>query len=226
MSIRVGSGLWDVVRRMYGLVGQGGGSPSTYLADGIINQTVDLNPAVRRGLAPISSEGWFYGAIQTNLTMASPTRITTVNPYQSGAEIPPWTDPIPQGLEVWLEGAWAELSVGGGAATSDFAFGVLWIDAQAQDQGFGENSTGGLTATLDIPIARFDAATNGSGTNAAWTVDDLGRIYQPLGIRLRRDRNLSLRASANNLQVGETMDVTCGLLLGLMPIGLGSDVAK
>lgn len=216
MTKRVESALYDLIDRVYGLTGTGGGTDETFLQDGVISQVVGLNHPIRRARVPIGSEGWFYGLLQ-NAHPGAGALSADVTPYASVNAIAPFQTPLPQDLEIWLHGV-ACLRTSGTGALDRAMLELLPTSAM---QAFGENNAGGgVVATSPIPLVRWDQIDATLATEVLIT--EQGEVWAPLNVRLRRGTTLVFRSSVNT--AAATLRVI--LLLGVFPISLGSDVAK
>ena len=80
----------------------GAGSPITELADGIVDQALDVGPSVRRGRTQAATEG-IYIAELVNVHAAADSRTATLVPFlPTTTAIAPYPSPMDTRFDVWL----------------------------------------------------------------------------------------------------------------------------
>lgn len=209
---RITSQALDLVNRVLGLTGAG--SPETQLTDGIVDQALDINPIIRRGLTPAASTGLYTGRI-SNIHAGSGTITTTVEPYNvaTGAT-GSFTAPIPAGLEIWLLTAAVRQVSGTGTLAA-----LLHVAWPGTNRGFGVDSAGAaIGGGADYAVALWDSVLAAPGMTVGLL--ESGAPLAKIGLRFPRGGGtMSFSTTASALA---TFD--CHIVLGLFPISLGQDV--
>lgn len=209
---RITSQALDQINRVLDLTGVG--SPVTELTDGIVDQALDVNPIIRRGLTPAAQTG-LYNAIIRNIHGAGNTITTAVTPYDiaTGAR-GSFTAPIPRNLELWLLAAAIRQVSGTGTLAA-----LLHTAWPGTNLGFGVDSAGAaVTGGADFAIASWDSVLAAPGMTVGLL--ESGAPLARIGIRFPRGGG-TLSFSSTSSAVA-TFD--CHLVWGLFPISLGQDV--
>lgn len=202
----VDSQVLGVVDRVLQL--QGRGAPITELEDGILGQSIDANPYIRRG-GTVTDSGGLFGATISNTHVAADDRTSTMDLYNLTTinAQPPWPFPTGPQFDIWILAASLKLS------DSPLVAAALAFDVPTLRQGPIE-----ILGDLDVVLAWWDAVVVVAGltfaTNAASGVQSVMRPYRvPRGV----DLELLSTSSAGPLTV------TCEMIVGLFPASLGQD---
>jgi len=212
---RIESGALDTVDKALGLAGAGG-APLTELDDGLVQQVLVVNELTRRSLAP-GDTGGIYRAVMRNVSSGADGIISTWTPYAAtaGLIVSPYTNPVPDTLDVWLLSASVNRISGSGSSVS----GLL---IQNIRQAFGVNQAGSSTVSNPrIPLALWDDAFNADVIFQATS----GQVpWKRLIFRVPR-----LGEASGPVQLifatesSATSEWECNILFGLFPVALGQD---
>jgi len=193
----------------------GRGVPVTELADGVLDQSLDVNPIVRRGRTLGATEGIFLVRMRNNHAAANSTT-SEVNPYIAAQFAnPPFPSPIPAQFDLWA----LEVSVSVGAGSASIS-GALFVNFPPTIQGIGLNDGGGGQGAVITSncIAFFDTIVDENvifATNAA-----TGSPRKKLGMRIPRSTLTQFVWATTSTGVA-IYDLL--LLVGLFPVSLGQD---
>lgn len=210
----VDSDALSIVDLALGLSGPG--TTITELTDGVVDQSLDVVPIVRRGRTQARTDG-IYTAVLQNAHSGAGTLSSQINPYNVGfgAELPPYAVPTPRQFDIWLLNASLRRLSGASSIT-----GGLFVRYSAASQGWGISDTNVPVALLSqMPAIIWTTLTatgieviGGSGSQ------DMN-LRVPL--RLPRDPDLTLlfESTATALSV-----FVVDLILGVFPVALGQDV--
>jgi len=211
MVKKVDSQSLGIVNRALGLTGMG--SPETEFLDGIVEQTLDVGPLIRRGRALADTSGIFTPTLR-NIHTDSESLFTSVDPYAVGATaaIAPYPARVPESFDVWLLGASVRRVSGGGTINA-----TLSLDVGTRNAGFGIDDSGvAVLSSESIRLAYWNSIVT-VGTAFA-LLQALGP-HQRIGIRIPRNVSLLRFDSFSSL----TVTYDCQMIIGLFPIGLGQD---
>ena len=212
MTKRIDSDALGILTKALGL--SGAGSPVTELADGVVDQTLDIVPIVRRSRTAATSEGIFIGLLQNDHS-GSGTLTTSVFPYSvSVGSIPPYPSPMPPQFDIWILSA--TLLRESGTSTVNCALQTI---TPARFLGFGVDDGGAAVTATILQVHAFWNALQGLSTNFG-TLQELGAQAKP-GFRLPRDPATELRFVSSASAAGK---FNCFVTLGIFPVALGQDV--
>ena len=211
---KIDSDALGVLNKSLGL--SGAGSPVTELTDGIVDQSIDIVPAVRRGRTLAGSGGIFTATLR-NIHPGLGSVLSQALPYEVVPAIarPPYPTPMPAQFDIWLLSATVRQT--GGAATLSGALFILYPTAQI---GWGVDSLGvAVVADGLMPVASWDVI-KGTGTISIGSNVGGSQTYQKIGTRLPRSPNLQLifHSTASAITVFH-----CDMILGVFPVALGQD---
>ena len=202
----VDSQVLGVVDRVLQL--QGAGSPITELEDGILTQSIDANPYIRRG-GTVANSGGLFGATISNTHVAADDRTSTMDLYNLTVlnSQPPWPTPVGREFDVWIIAASLKLS------DSPLVSAALGFSVPTLRQGPIE-----ILGDLDVILRWWDGVVVVGGltfaTNLAMGVQSTMRPFRvPRGV----DLELLSTSSAGPLSVSAEM------IVGLFPASLGQD---
>lgn len=216
MTKKIDSQALEIANKALGLTGAG--SRITELADGVVDQVLEVTPIVRRSRTQGITTGIYTAVMRTDHTDAETVQ-AQLNPYRVPAInlTPPWPSPIPSSFDLWLLSAGVRRNAGGGTVSA-----TLSVDYANSSQGFGIND-GGTAAQSTLPhrLAFWDAVITDVTVFAI-----LAGSEQPnaqIGLRLQQGifTELVFRATSTL-----TSQWDCQLLLGIFPVGLGQDVLR
>lgn len=215
----VNSDALDVVARALDITGSGRGAPTTEFEDGILDQVIDVLPMIRRGRTQGRTQG-LYTAVLSAVHAGADDQLASEAPYAVGTGvIPPYPDPIPRGLELWLLTASVRRFSGSGTVNA-----ILSVIFGGDAQGWGIDSTGSaVVSNLEHPIAHWDAVFTTVNVFGQLADDGGGSPLKKIGLRLphptvRTALILNFRSTSS-----AAMRLDCQLLMGLFPISLGQD---
>ena len=213
---RVDSDALNVLTKALGLTGRG--APVTELTDGIVDQSLDVVPIIRRGRTLAGSEGIFTAVFNNEHTDAE-TIANSIDPYKVPAAIAiaPYPAPeMPKQFDVWLLQAHM-IRISGSSTIR----AMLEYQYPPTLQGWGVTDSGvAVVANPAVTLAYWDAAIN-IGTK---TFGGLAAAEQPLApirpFRLPRAVDGPLIfTSVSTLTTVMQLQV----ILGVFPIALGQD---
>lgn len=204
------SGALQGLNRLLGLTG---GPEKTAVDVANLQTVLDVADVVRRGQCLIPSDGVFTARFYNNFAAAG--QVTgTIKPYGGTIgfdRFSPWPLEVPERLDVWILGAVAESSVA--AAVDSMTLSVV---LRAVQMAF--STTGQGAVATRFPLAFWDTFVT-QQASAIYGVNENGRVWTPIGLRLPRGtHDLDFHADAN-----AACEVQIRVLLGLFPAGLGQD---
>lgn len=211
---KIDSDALGVLNKALGLTGSG--SPITELADGIVDQALDVVPAIRRGRTQAGSEG-IYTAIMQNVHPGADVLTTQVDPYEVGAtaRIAPYPDPMPAQFDIWLLSAAMRRVSGAGSLNG----GTLSLQYGSAQQGWGiDDSDVAVVESAPVHLAFWDAL--GSVGITFGILNGARGPFARLGIRLPRSVNGNL---IYRTESSAAATFQCQLQLGVFPTSLGQD---
>ncbi len=211
---KIDSQALGVLNKSLGLTGAG--SPVTELTDGIVDQTVDVVPAVRRGLTLAGSGGIFTATLR-NIHVGATSELSQAFPYEVvPADVrAPYPTPMPAQFDIWLLSATLRQTAGG----STLSGGLLILYPTAQ-MGWGEDSAGApVVADALMPVAFWDTV-RGTGTVSIGITGGGGVAYNAINTRLPRSPLLQLQFRTSS---SANTTFHCDMVLGVFPVALGQD---
>lgn len=208
----VNSSALELLRKAYGLAGVGSGE--TELDDGRLDQVVDVNPIARRSMSDAGTSGIYQGLCVMTMPAGASSNSAWLGPYAVGtSNLPPYTNPILDRLDVWCIGVGCALTSG---TASNFSEAAIGIYTPPDHVGFAINNTAVpiSPAGSKYYLARWDnMEASGIGTQ------ENGQSWQPVGKRMRRGELFMFDCSATNAVVVELT-----VQLAVQPVALGQDV--
>jgi len=211
MGRNVDSSALELVNRQLGLLG--GTQVSTELDENDLKQTFDVGSAVRRGRADVATGGWFYGILEM-VHAGSGTLTAEIDPYSPGlGVVGSYPLRVPNDFDVWIE-SYSIIQDSGVAAMS---YGAARIAPAARAQGWGLDDSGAIEISPTIfGLGLFDSLdAQGFGLTEG------GEQLVKLGVRVPRGSTLSARTTVDGVTTLHAV-----FMLGLFPIGMGSDVVQ
>ena len=196
----------------------GAGSPLTELADGVVDQALDVVPIIRRGRTIGQSQGLFTGSLQNFHTDAE-TVTNNIDPYAPGTTfaVPPFPAVVPAQFDVWLLNCTVRRQSGTGTLSA-----ALFFQAPAQNQAWGRDDGGGTNVQQDMQALAFWDSVITLNTTFGVFAAAHGPLV-PIGIRLPRGTS----ASTGLLRFVSTSSATSvynlSINFGLFPVTLGQD---
>jgi hypothetical protein len=200
------------LNRILGLAGAG--STETFLEDGLLQQTFDIQHVVRRSRTQAGSAGWFYAVFQ-NTHSGAVGRTSAINPYATTATqaLNAWQAPVEAGFDVWLMYATMQRASGGGLNA-----GMCLLSPAANMQCFGiQNDGSGVEESPDIPVAFWDSVDSVTGEDFGLT--ESGEMCVDIKKRIRRGTNVLF-----NTDSAATAVFRMTAVFGLFPAGMGQDI--
>ena len=197
-----------------GIGNPGTATRSADFDDEVLQQTLDVNPLVRRARAIVPSEGIFLGNMLNQHAIAG-QKVCDLDPYTPAAGIAqsPYPSPLPSGFDVWIIG------VGGFASTDSVLVASLQLVYGASETAF---TVPGPTPLGCSPIYALwnDSVSKGAGTRALTTTTDVSKVFQGAPLRLRKGVIVRWRSEAS-----AACDISANIVFAVLPSGLGQDVA-
>lgn len=197
----------------------GRGSQHTEFDDGILQQSLDVAPLVRRGGTIIPTDGMFTAVMET-IHAAANTQTATQTPYDLPVPAPvgsfiqsPYPFPIGPEFDLWLLSA--DVNVQSGTGTTDAGLTVIYPAAL---DGWGNVAAPGARGMF-YGVWDTEVAVGPGIQLAEVGTDKLSAIWNP--VRLPRGGTLRFRTVSTGI-----VTFRCTLLLGLFPAGLGQDVVS
>lgn len=217
MTKRIDSDALGVLNKALGLTGAG--SPVTDLADGVVDQSLDIVPIARRGRTLGQSEGLFT-AIISNIHAGAGTLTTLVDPYAPGATIAiaPFPAIVPAQFDVWLLSCTLRRESGVATVNASLSF-----QPGARNQGWGVTDMGVAVVQQDPQaIAGWDTLIS---TNTVFGKQ--AGISGPLMVtNMRLSRGTAAFPGMLrfvSVAAGGAGTFNCSLNFGLFPVSLGQD---
>jgi len=211
VSRLVDSSALEPVNRQLGLYG--GLAPGTQIEDGDLKQVFDVGSAVRRGRADVATGGWFYGVLEM-IHAGAGTIDASIDVYSPGAgQVGSYPLDVPRDFDVWIE-SYSIIQDSGAAAMT---YGAARISPAARAQGWGIDNLGAVEVTGTIfGLGLFDSLDS-----EGFGLTEQGEQLVKLGVRVPRGSTLSARTIADGVTTLHAV-----FMLGLFPIGMGSDVVQ
>ena len=210
MTKLVDTDALGLVQRSLGLSGKG--AQETEFLDGILDQTLDVGPLIRRGRTQADTGGLYTGALR-NIHPGAGTLTSTMDPYDAvvGA-VEPYPVPVPPEFDYWIIDAGVTRVTGGGSLTAS-----LLLLSDSASQGWGIDDSGVAVAVNAVrPVAFWDSIVV---QTIAFALQNGASPLQQIGVRLRRGDRLRFSSTANSLS---TYD--CVITMGLFPVAMGQDI--
>jgi len=211
---KMNSDALGVLNKSLGLTGAG--SRITELADGIVDQSIDIVPAVRRGRTLAKSGGIFTATLR-NIHAGATQELSQAFPYEVvPADVrAPYPSPMPAQFDIWLLGATVRETVG--FSTLSAALLILYPTAQI---GWGEDNAGApLVADALMPVAFWNAIQFVGAINIGVAAGS-SKSYHAINLRLPRSTNLQLQFRSTS---SVATQFHCDMTLGVFPVALGQD---
>ena len=206
----IDSDALDEVFRALGLSGPR--APVTEFASGQLEQTINVEPLVRRGRTQALTTGIYSAILETNHAGAD-TQVASVDPYNVGTGvIAPYPDPVGRGFDVWLLAAGVRQSSGSGTLS-----GLLTMAYPASSQGWGVDEAGAaVVSNAEQVVAFWDGLA--TVTIGFGILNQLG-VQQKIGQRVPRGGSLIVWRSTSSAAAV----FLCTMLIGVFPVALGQD---
>jgi len=222
VGFRVDSGALSGLNRALNL--SGNPDSDTELLDGVLNQTIDIGPIARRGIAAAE----VYQAVIQVIHTATGDLATTVNPWVASlgvvaANHQVWPNPVPLGLEVWVIDAVCSTN-----DVTDFNTVELAVLTIGLHTGIHVINTAGVitsplpTANIQMSYGVWDGTIATSATLSRCVQALTGSPVITVRKRLRRNDQLVINSNADT---AGTVTNTVTVTLGLFPRALGQDAA-
>ncbi len=212
---RIDSDALGILNKALGLTGPG--SQVTELQDAIVDQALDVVPAIRRGRTIAATTG-IFSVVMRNAHAAANSQSSTIFPYEAGttARVLPYPPAMPAQFDIWLFSAGVIQTVVAGTISAS-----LRMQFNVQQQGLGINQAGGaVSQQLQQFLAFWDALAT-EGQTFGLLNGGLGPIAR-LNLRLPRDPDLRLAFFTTSSDVA-TFELH--MILGVFPVSLGQDCA-
>lgn len=208
---KIDSDALGTLTRALGLTGAG--SPITELADGVVDQALDVSPIVRRGRTLAGTEGNVIFRLRNGHTGATSTT-TTINPFALAAgQIAPYPANLPLQFDLWLLSASLRRTSGTGTLS-----GALFINLPAAIIGVSVQGASALAAGITShALAHWDAIVS---ENIDFGITDTGGPWVKIGMRLARSITTQI-VFATTSSATSSYDLL--LNMGVFPISLGQD---
>lgn len=213
MTKKIDSDALGVLNKSLGLTGAG--SPTTELADGVVDQVLSVGEVVRRGRTQAGSEG-IYTAIMQNVHTDAETITTIVNPFDVAVGvIPPYPDPLPVQFDLWLLTACVRKPSGTGTMTA-----ALSLQYASMQQGWGVDDSGvAVVESAPHTLAYWDLLIS-LGTTFGIDSRGVHGALAHIGVRIPRNVNAALRFISVS---SATATFNMQLVFGVFPVALGQD---
>ncbi len=182
--------------------------------DELVQQSVGLNPFLRRALSPGIGGGIFTATI-LNTHVGSDTITTTVDPNAPGTTFvgDAYPDPVPETLDCWLLAAHAEAVTG----TGDFGGGFLAMLTDALGMGW-RNEANAIAVISLVEIYTLELVVGNRTMLTGGGSDD----FTQLDVHRRITRNTDVRFETVKTGAGAAT-YKAHLWFGLFPAGMGQD---
>lgn len=191
------------------------GSPQEVdLQDSIVQQSIGLNPFLRRGLTPAGSLGLFTATI-LNEHLGTDTITNDVDPYTPATAFIGNGYPavVPANLDVWLLAAHAQNVT----APGDFTGGLLGVLSATGAMGW-RNEAASIAMVQMYQLFNVEITF---GNVVALGINSVGDVIMKGPVRLRRGQD-SIRFSTVKTGAGAG-SYKAFLTLGVFPAGMGQD---
>jgi len=212
---RIDSDALGVLNRSLGLTGAG--SQVTELADGVVDQVLEVGQIARRGRTLADVQGIFTPTFRNAHTDVS-TVSSVVDPYNVGTTIAiaPFPANVPAQFDLWLIGASLRHAAG---TASGMAIATLSLTVGTRSAGWGIQSGGLILVSQPMRLAMWDAMAT-DVTAFGVLAGDRGP-HKDIRLRLPRGGGGSSLIFASVSTVTVTVD--CQLIIGMFPASLGQD---
>lgn len=188
----------------------GAGSSMTELADGVVDQALDVVPAIRRGRTQAATEGWYVSRM-VNVHAVANSLTSVVNLFAPGGQaIPPFPAPMPDRFDLWLLAASVVQTAGAGTISA-----ALFLNTPAIVVGL---STTGTASIISHCLAHWDTIVD---ENVLFAQLQQGGTMQRIGLRIPRSITTQLVFATTS---SEAATFQLATILGVFPIALGQDV--
>ena len=212
----IDSDALGVLTKALGLTGAG--SPVTELADGIVDQALDIVPIVRRSRTLAGSEGLFT-AIISNIHTAANTLTTLIDPFRPGSALvrAPFPDIVPPEFDLWLLTVTLRRQSGTGTVNATLAF-----QPGAQQQAWGVNDSGAQVVQQDPQVIAYWNTLVTSNTTFGYLSGTSPPLI-PVGMRLPRGSGAFPPVLRFVSAASAIATYNVSLNFGLFPVSLGQD---
>jgi len=214
---KIDSDALQILTKALGLTGAG--SPVTELLDGVVDQSLDVAPIVRRSRTQGVTSGIYTGLMENNHS-AGDTETSQFAPYAGGTVVtfPPFPAVMPLQFDIWLLAATFTRTSGTGTVTCGLA-----VTYPTQQLGFGVDDAGAVhTDTPQFPVAFADTVVNWGGgvlVRCAGVTDG----FYPIGMRLPRPAGPGALTLDFSSVSSAAAIYQCMVFLGVFPVSLGQD---
>lgn len=218
---RIDSGALYLLNRILGLSGAQA-SAETELIDGHVNQTIGIEPIVRRTRTLAASEGYFHFILECINGAGATTVSATIDPYNPGSVLnrAPFPAKVPQGFDLYLLGASIRRVSG---TASNFTEGQINIISPLENMAFGVDNLGvvpiAAASNMAIVLGRWDTLSTVITTGTGLT--EQGDPWIPLSLRIRRGISIQYSATGVNAVTSNLVGI-----LGMFPSTLGQDLVS
>jgi len=206
---KIDSQMLESLNKALGL--SGAGSPVTELADGVVDQVVDVLPIVRRGRTQAQTGGIYTGMLR-NVHAGADSKTSVLTPFNATTTArAPYPAPMPADFDVWLLTAAVTQLSGGGTLS-----GALRVNCPAGIMGL--TTTGAAVASVQNVAFWNTVVVEATtfGTKSGTTTP-----LQNIGVRLPRDPVTQIVFGSTS---SEAATFDCFITVGVFPVGLGQDV--
>ena len=217
MMQAIDSDALGILTKSLGLSGVG--SQITELADGVVDQVLEVGQLARRGRTQTDIQG-IYTPIFRNAHTGSTSISNAINPYNAGTTflVAPYPDPVPPQFDIYLVGASLRVVSG---TPSGLTVATLSLTVGTKSQGWGRTDAGAQVLVSQAMRLAFWDATVSDGTFFG-ILNGARGAHQRIGLRLPRGGGGSVLTFRSTSSV--TVSIDCQIILGLFPVALGQDV--
>jgi len=197
-----------------------GGSQSTELQDGIVDQVLEVGPIARRGRTIAGTTGVFRVVLR-NEHVGAGILSTSFQPYQplTAGVFAPYPDPVPDTFDFYILGASVE-RVSGVGTLDEAAIRITNIV-----QGFGlDNSAAAVTSVSIFTIASWNSL-NTSAIVPPYGLTELREPYKTINLRIPRKGAVASPFLRFDTRAQAAALFDCVMMCALFPVALGQDVA-
>jgi len=208
---KIDSDALGVLNKALGLTGAG--SQITELTDGVVDQALDVVPAIRRGRTQSATEG-IYTARLENAHTGATSLSNPINPFAlTGTQaIAPYPSPMPDRFDLWLLAASVRQTSGSGTLSA-----ALHVNYPAHVMGITTIGAVGVIASMTLAFWDAVAVENITFGLLNGARGPLARI----GHRLPRSITTQIVFATTS---SATATFQLLLTLGVFPVSLGQDV--
>ena len=212
----IDSDALSILTKALGLTGAG--SPITEIADGVVDQALDVVPIVRRSRTLAGSEGLFT-AIISNIHGAANTITTTIDPHRPGSAlvVAPFPDVVPPEFDLWLLTATLRRESGTGTVNATLGF-----QPGAQQQAWGVTDGGVQVVQQDLQVIAYWNTLVTSNTTFGYLSGTSPPLI-PIGMRLPRGSGAFPPTLRFVSAASAIATYNLSLNFGLFPVSLGQD---